>query len=475
MADFDLDDYSDSSADQMQDTNQAILTQASNLSERLDSYVALEILKNYLGQHLSVTKENYILANVALESILENTPVQIKESIFDNGVSIEESMQKVDVALESLWNSILDNISNLSISLGVLFGNYKKQYMFFSNKIKKLEKDFRLATSEEPFSKIIKPRTWFCDFMYTSKPQYKEVYSICKQTYTFIEAHRKLSTDNIKKYTSWLEGNYKDASIDAHVFNSLSINVDDLIYPGSKPFNRSVGSIMVKTDNVMYQGPEMPGGTSFYTQIRPNSKKGMSCTTTMNDYRIFINKYDPISYRKYQYEIYNLAKLNGVAYIAAYVAAMGLGVASSVAIPIGAGLIGAGAWGYYNIQKALVKDTGHNIKITPANTFNTMSKKDIERSLRELNIALTVLNRWYTDVLENNIKQKSIDKIINELFKQNIDPTSLPGKRSIKRYCSGLLNMIQTYSTSVPSYAFKTFDAIARYTEININQYKENK
>lgn len=454
-------------------------TVSNEINNETEADVALETIANYLNNSLEEStfdKHTLNMANVAIESICENVNFKSSKNAFsletyaiNPKAAISAALEDIKERAAALWMSVRNKISELAQYLGEKMNYFKRNLSKMKYNVKLLEQKLsKIESNAEAKAKILKPQNWFIDLMYSDQGIPDGLAGVAGAVEQLLNDHRKIAVTSIEKYTRWLVSNYKEAEVDSKVYSTLKVYKNEFIIPGSTEFNRSIGLKKPLGDCVFYRSKELPGNKAFYTEVKPKDYTGISGIGTISTVNFRIDHYDPQSFKM---RMLNLQRISSMS-VASWLLSTGIyiGLTGSMSVPVGIAAVGVTLYTLYNSAK--VKDTGVRVKIEKDMVFKTLTLTEVRNVISDLKSSIVSLEKWYSDIFENNWKQAELDKIIKNVTGINrVEVNNSSSFRALKRYCMALLNLMNSTTVGIHAYAFKTYNSMINYVDKSLRQY----
>ena len=457
------------------------ITVSDDISNETDADTALEAIANYLDKSLSsCTYDKYTLnmANVAIESICERVNFKNDRVVFSMENYKKDPKKAIELALEdirekasALWASVKNKMTELARYLGEKMNFYRRNMINLKRRIVELERKLTDTPKDaEPKAKILKPQGWFLDLMYTDKPMSKGLSGVGSAVEELLNEHRQMATSSVNKYAKWLLDNYKSAETDSTTFKTLKVSKNEFLILNSTEFNRSIGLKRPASDCMFYRSKELPGNRALFTEAKESDKNGVAAIGSLASIGFSMNTYDPDSFRLRMLAIKRIALLSTPVWLLSTGVVIGIGASTVATAGIAAGAMGTSLYAIY--KSAKVKDTGIRVHIDKNMIFHTLTIDEARKVISDARNGYDALQLWYKDIFEHNWKQTDLDRIINDVTGiSKVEVRNNSSFRALKRYCVGLLNLMNATTVGTHVYAFKTYDAMLNYVDKSLRQY----
>jgi hypothetical protein len=470
----------DSDFNSLVNAEEAGIKTANEITEETEASTALEAIASFLNASMeshTFDKVTLSMANVAVESICERVHFNSTKVAFSMETYSADPKKTLDVALEdireranAIWDSVKVKIASIARYLGEKMNYFKRNLAKLKARTDRLESEVNKHTSsEEAKSKFLKPDNWFINLMYSDKAMPVGLDGVGKAVESLLTENRKIATGTVDTYTKWLLTNCKNGSVED--FSTLKVHKDDFLLSGSTAFNRSIEMLKPKGDNMFYRSKELPGNKAFYTEIQPKDKSGAGSIKMLNDVNFFMDNYDPQSYKLRLKKISEIQASSAVTWAFATAALAVIGF-STIATGMAAGTLGYGLMSYLNNNKSKVENTGHELSIDKDMLFHTLTIAEAKKVISDTRAGIKALQSWYTEVFEKNWKGDELDHIFNNVIGTNrVEVNNSTNFRSLKLYCSALMNLMYNVTTNIHMYAFRTYNSMLNYVDKSIRQY----
>lgn len=440
-----------------------------SIQEDTESIVALEAMAEFI-KGKDVNKTTAILFNVATEGFGNLSSLNAPKVAFalegfqQEGdklppEEIEVAMENVAQSTAQLIDRVSSNISNAMLTIGDIVHGFDKNLLNLKKRVAGLEAYLEIIKDKEDVAyNYVKPESNYTYLMYTNKGFTGGIEPILKDVNWLLTEHADMIGNSVSKYKRWFNENKSDLT-NRKIAETLEFKRDDFILPGSGIFSRSVDNRVPAKGCAFYRGRELPGGRSFYTEVRVQNQYGEEAVDAMMDVRYFMDYYEPDSFRVTEKYLYNAAALGILAWVSLMVANP---------LPIAMFGISVGKVS----DKTKVADT-KKARITPETVFPTLGKQQLQDLLREVTVAISNLEKWNKSVYHEVWKDKSIQEATSNIVRQTKEAGYNPATvKLLKRYSIALITLMGRSYTKVHSYSFHVLNAALSYAEKSANQYR---
>lgn len=434
-----------------------------------DSIVALEAMRDFIKGR-KVDKTSAILFNIATEGYGNlsslNTP---KVAFALEGIKEEDDRltpQEIDVAMENLAQSAAEllvrvgkGISDAMVAFGDIVHGFDRNLLNLKKRVAALEAKLELLQDKENVAyNYVKPEPSFTYLMYTHSGFSQGLSPVMKDVNWFLSEHATMVGDSVGKHKHWFNENKNDLA-NSKLLNTLEFRRDDFLLPGSTSFNRSVGNKTPAKDCAFYRSKELPGGQSFYTEVRAANQYGSQAIDAMMDVKYFMDYFEPNSFMVTQKHLYNAASLSLLAW-----------ASLMMANPLPLAMFGLST---NKVAESTKISDIKKVRITPDTVFPTLGKEQLKSTLQELKIAITNLEKWNRVVYYDVWKDRSVQEAATIITKQVKEGEySGVAVKTLKRYSVALISLMSKSYTKVHTYSFHVLNAALSYAEKSANQYR---
>ncbi len=439
------------------------------LKENTESVAALEAMGEFI-KNRPMTKTSAILFNIAAEgygnlSSIDNTKVAFG---LESMVEEEEKLpaQDINVAMENIaenavfaMQKLARSLSDSMASLGDVIHGFDKNILSLKKRIADYELLIENIDSKDDLAyNYVKPEKQYIHLMYTDdgfqhglKPALQDVRWLYKE-------HADMVSDSVGKYKRWFN-EHKDDYLNSDLFTSLQFTPADFVISGSTVFNKSVGNKIPSKSSVFYKSKELPGGLSFYTNVRDSNLRGIEAVNALMDVNYFLDYHEPNSFKVVEKRIYTVAGMT----LLAWASVMMLNP-----LPMSfAGLLASAV--SENTKTSDVK----RVRISKETLFPVLTKDELKDTLVEMKRSVAQLEKWNGAVYHSLWKDQSLrdatQKLTDYIKKEGIDNATI---RYLRNYSVALLSLMSKSYTKLHLYGFDVLNASLSYAEKSAKQYR---
>ncbi len=440
-----------------------------SIQEDTESIVALEAMAEFI-RGKEVNKTTAILFNVATEGFGNLSSLNAPKVAFALEGMREESDKlspdEIEMAMENLAqgtaqliNRVSQGINNAMLAVGDIVHGFDKNLLTLKKRVAAFEAHLELIKDKDDVAyNYVKPENSFVHLLYTQNGFTRGIDPVMKDVNWLLTEHADMISNSVSKYKHWFNESKGDL-MNSKVIDSLEFKRDDFVLPGSGIFARSVDNRVPTKGCAFYRSPELPGGKSFYSEVRVQNQYGNEAVDAMLDVKYFMDYYEPNSFKVTEKYLYNAASLTLLGW-----------VSLMIANPLPLAMFGL------SVGKVSDNTKIHDIKkarITPETVFPTLGKEQLKEVLRELSAAIANLEKWNRAVYHDVWKDKSIQEAMANVTRQAKESGhSETAVRSLRRYSVALITLMSGSYTKVHAYSFTVLNAALSYAEKSANQYR---
>lgn len=439
------------------------------IQEDTESIVALEAMAEFI-KGKPVNKTTAILFNVATEGFGNISSLNAPKVAFalegmreeDDKLppeEIEAAMENLAQSTTQLINRVGQSVSNAMVAFGDIVHGFDKNLLALKKRVAALEAHLELIKSKDDVAyNYVKPESNYTYLMYTQKGFTGGIDPVLKDINWLLTEHADMISNSVSKYKQWFNDSKSDLA-NAKVLDTLEFRRSDFVLPGSGVFARSVDNRVPAKGCAFYRSNELPGGRSFYSEVRMQNQYGNEAIDALFDVRYFMDYYEPNSFKVTEKYLYNAASLGLLSWVS-------LMVANPLPIAmfgLSVGKVSEGAK-VADIKKA---------RITPETVFPTLGKEKLNDVLQGLKDAIVNLEKWnrvvYHEVWKDRSIQEATNWIVQQTKESGYNETTV---KALKRYSTALITLMGRSYTKVHAYSFHVLNATLSYAEKSANQYR---
>lgn len=434
-----------------------------------DSIVALEAMADFI-RNRKVDKTSAILFNIATEGYGNLSSLNAPKVAFSlEGLTEEDDKlppEEIEMAMENLAQSTAElvnrlgqGINNAMVAIGDIVHGFDKNLLALKKRVAAFEARLELIKDKDDIAyNYVKPENSYVHLMYTDGGFSNGIKPVMQDINWLLTEHADMVGDSVGKYKNWFNQNKNDFT-NPKVIDSLEFKRDDFLLSGSTIFNRSIGNKVPAKGCAFYRSKELPGGKSFYTEVRVQNQYGLDAIDAILDVKYYLDYFEPDSFKVTEKYLYNAAALG----LLAWVSLMAANPLPMTMFGIAAGNVA---------EKTKVADT-RKARITPDTVFPTLGKEELTDVLSELNSAIVNLEKWNRSVYLDVWKDKSIQEAVGHLVRQTKETAySQAAVKNLKRFSVALITLMSRSYTKVHAYSFQVLNASLNYAEKSANQYR---
>jgi len=439
-------------------------------------------------EHLRSTKqlsaEAANWANFGIESLREklnllerpmvfSTEGIKNKQVFDTGVAIEGLSETLSVAQAAVSNSLAVTMIRIT--------DYLDKYKRALAKLRELQtsvetKVAAVNPSGTPVAAYIKPEHWCEMLMYTDSGFIKGLKGVPEAVSDLLKEHADTVIAANTKYRKWVADNGKKMMEgDYKVIDTLGFDPSDFVVGGGKVYTQSVGSKVPTGENVFFQGRELPGGMSLYTEAYRVKETGLHAISAIKAVNYFLDIKNPAAFYRARVELTEQIALTFLVWTCQTVIANAIdkvwsGTDRKVPLFAPIAYVGAKVIGYH---WGKATPPGKTIKITDKMLFHTLTPTEIRSSLAGVRKGIDEVENWRGVVLNRNWGDRAngFDKYVELLGFDSVDAYRGRSVEQLKEIVLGLINLTKMGQCGLDVYAFKVYTAMLKYVEQSTRRY----
>ena len=434
-----------------------------------EAVTALEAMGEFI-KNRTMTKTSAILFNIAAEgygnlSSMDNAKIAFGlESMTEEDEKLPP--QEINAAMENIaenamfaMKKLVNSLNDSLIALGDVVHGFDKNLLSLKKRIADYEELIRdIDSKDELVYNYVKPEKQYVHLMYTDDGFERGIRPVIQDVRWLYKEHADMVNDSVGKYKNWFNQNKEDY-LNSNLFSSLQFSPDDFVISGSTVFNKSIGNKIPSKASVFYKSKELPGGKSFYTNVRDTSVTGIDAVNALMDVNYYLDYHEPDSFRVTEKRLYT-------------VAGMGLLVWASVMMANPLPMAFAGL-----LTRAVSDETKTSdikkVRVTKDVIFAVLTKDELKETLVEMKRTLAQLEKWNAQVYKNLWKDQSLreatQKLTDHINKEGIDNKNI---RYLRNYAVALVSLMSKSYTKLHSYGFDVLNASLSYAEKSAKQYR---
>ena len=427
------------------------------LAEQHEVYNNLSVVKEHLvslsKNNINLSRETALMTNVAIESMLSNVPVSKEslaisiESLHQDSVNVELAIEGIKEKLSDLFYHVRLQLIRVSKDLAIFTSRFNQRLKNTSNYVKKIRQAYLDRKRDVPKYGYIKPENWMTNLCYLNTGFDTGLKAVTSDLVSFIKEHSKVFSSANKKYLKNLIDFNQNKDLD-----KVKYNPDDFILSSMRYDTNQVRRIVLKQNNTIYKGYELPGGKCFYAQLQSRKTEGKDAIESISKVDYYILPVELGQYSAMKEKVIVLSGLGFSAWLALIHPMLFAAGAASTA--------------YYQ-HKINQAHPDSSITLDKAFLFETLNIKDLNNAITRSEEIVKLLDQWQSNVIDQFWKHNDLAKIASGAYSDGNDNDL----KQLRNYIQALMNLGIKETQNFASYCFDVLNSVLKYADKSLKQY----
>lgn len=427
------------------------------LAEQHEVYNNLSVVKEHLvslsKNNVNLSRETALMTNVAIESMLSNVPVS-KETLAISIESLQQDSVNVQLAIEGIKEKLSDlfyhvrlQLIRVSKDLAMFTSRFNQRLKNTSNYVKRIRQAYLDRKRDVPKYGYIKPENWMTNLCYLNTGFDTGLKAVTSDLVSFIKEHTKVFSSANKKYLKGLIDFNQNKDLD-----KIKYNPDDFILSSMRYDTKEVRRIVLKQNNTIYKGYELPGGKCFYAQLQSRKTEGKDAIESISKLDYYILPFELGQYSAMKEKVIVMSGLGFSAWLALiHPMLFAAGAASTM---------------YYR-HKVNQAHPDSSITLDKAFLFETLNIKDLNNAITRSEEIVKLLDQWQGSVVDQFWKHNDLAKIASGAYSDGNNNDL----KQLRNYIQALMNLGIKETQNFASYCFDVLNSILKYADKSLKQY----